>query len=58
VASQQFSSKSPVDYCISGMMQERARVAIKATEALRQRLVETLASFQQSMVEHAIDQWR
>ena len=50
---------NPVDYCISGMMQERVyRIPICDTDGLRQRLVETWAEFHQSVVDDAIGQWR
>jgi len=39
-------------------MQERLyRLPIRDTEELRQRLFETWAEFQQSVVDEAIDQW-
>jgi len=50
---------NPVDYGIWGMMQERVyRVPIQDVDKLRQRLVETWAGLQQSVVDEAIDQWR
>ena len=50
---------NPMDYCIWGMMQERVyRILIRDTDDLRQRLVETWAEFQQSVVDDAIDQGR
>ena len=50
---------NPVDYRIWCMMQERVyRVPIQDVDQLRQRLVETWAVLQQSVVDEAIDQWR
>jgi len=50
---------NPVDYCIWDMMQERMYcIPIRDTDDLRQRLVETWAEFQQSVVNDATDQWR
>jgi len=50
---------NPVDYCIWGMMQKRVQqVPISDTDELRQRLVETWAEFQHSVVHNAINQWR
>ena len=42
-----------------GMMQRRVyRVPIRDMDELRQRLVETWAEFQKSVVDDAINQWR
>jgi len=46
-----------VDYCIWGMMQKRVyQVPIRDTDELWQRLVETWAEFQHSVVNDAINQ--
>src|SRR5260221_7503503 len=50
---------NPVDYRIWDVMQERVyRTPTRDVTELWQRLVQTWAGFQQSIVDEAIDQWR
>lgn len=50
---------NPLDYRIWGLMQERVyREPVRDIEQLKQRLVETWSGIKQSVMDHAIDEWR
>jgi inhibitor of nuclear factor kappa-B kinase subunit alpha len=50
---------SPVDYRIWGILQERVyRKSVKDVDELKLRLIEAWSGIQQSVIDHAIDQWR
>lgn len=50
---------NPVDYKIWGLMQERVyKSPIKDMNELKQRLIETWSTMQQSLIDEAIDEWR
>jgi DDE superfamily endonuclease len=50
---------NPVDYRIWGILQERVyRKSIKDVDELKLRLIEAWSGIQQSVIDHAICQWR
>ena len=50
---------NPVDYRIWGILQERVyRKSVKDVDELKLRLIEAWSGIQQSIIDHAIDQWR
>ena len=50
---------NPVDYKIWGILQERVyKTRIRDVNHLRQRLIEEWSKFDQSIVDHAVEQWR
>jgi inhibitor of nuclear factor kappa-B kinase subunit alpha len=50
---------NPVDYRIWGILQERVyRKSVKDVDELKLRLIEAWSGIQQSVIDHAIDQWR
>ena len=48
-----------VDYRIWGILQERIyRKSVKDADELKLRLIEAWSGIQQSVIDHAIDQWQ